>query len=133
MRYLLDSNIVIALMAHHAEATRHLSSLRPGEAGLSSLVLHELMFGAFNSRRIEENLRRLELLSFPMLPFDEQDARAAGEIRAELKRKGTPIGPYDVLIAGQALARDLTLVTANTREFARVPGLKIANWLAEHG
>ena len=63
-----------------------------------------------------------------MLSFDEEDARISGEIRAQLAKKGTPIGPYDVLIAGQALARGLTLVTANTREFSRVEGLRLVDW-----
>ena len=63
-----------------------------------------------------------------MLEFDEDDARCAGEIRDLLRRAGTPIGPYDTLIAGQALARDLTLVTHNTREFSRVSGLRLEDW-----
>ena len=64
------------------------------------------------------------------MAFDPEDARAAAEIRADLKRKGTPIGPYDVLIAGQSLARGLTVVTANLREFERVEGLKVEDWTA---
>jgi tRNA(fMet)-specific endonuclease VapC len=63
-----------------------------------------------------------------VLEFDEEDARHAGEIRAQLASKGTPIGPFDVLIAGQARARELTLVTHNTSEFRRVPGLKVEDW-----
>lgn len=69
-------------------------------------------------------------LKFPVLDFDRDDARQAGVIRAELSTRGMPIGPYDVLIAGQAVARDLTLVTRNTREFSRVPGLRLADWEA---
>jgi tRNA(fMet)-specific endonuclease VapC len=88
------------------------------------------MFGAFNSQRVEANLEKLERLAFPFLPFDEADARAAGEVRAALKRLGTPIGTLDVLIAGQARARDLIVVTANCREFERVEGLAIEDWTA---
>jgi tRNA(fMet)-specific endonuclease VapC len=67
-------------------------------------------------------------LRFPVVEFDHDDARHAGEIRAQLASKGTPIGPYDVLIAGQARARKLTLVTHNSAEFVRVPGLKVEDW-----
>jgi tRNA(fMet)-specific endonuclease VapC len=71
---------------------------------------------------------RVNALQFPVLEFDREDARQASEIRAHLASKGTPIGPYDVLIAGQAKARKLTLVTHNTTEFTRVPGLKVEDW-----
>jgi hypothetical protein len=70
----------------------------------------------------------VDALQFPVLEFDQEDARPAGEIRAHLPSKGMPIGPYDVLIAGQAKARKLTLVTHNTTEFTRVPGLKVEDW-----
>jgi tRNA(fMet)-specific endonuclease VapC len=70
----------------------------------------------------------VDALQFPVLEFDQEDARQAGEVRVNLASKGTPIGPYDVLIAGQAKARKLTLVTHNTTEFQRVPGLKVEDW-----
>ena len=91
----------------------------------------ELYFRAARSARPEENRRRLDLLfeDVERQDFLRQDAEAAGAIRARLQALGTPIGPYDVLIAGQALARGFTLVTGNTREFARVQGLTLANWL----
>ena len=73
-------------------------------------------------------MARVDALQFSVLEFDEEDARQAGQIRAQLASKGTPIGPYDVLIAGQAKARELTLVTHNTSEFQRVPGLKVEDW-----
>jgi tRNA(fMet)-specific endonuclease VapC len=100
------------------------------EFALSAIVQFELFFGAVNGDRREKSLTALEKLRFPVLPFDEEDALRAAEIRAALKSIGTPIGPYDVLIAGQALARDLTLVTRNIREFARVDGLRVENWEA---
>ena len=80
----------------------------------SAVVIHELYYGAFKSQRVEKNVARVDALQFPVLEFDQEDARQAGEIRAHLASKGTPIGPYDVLIAGQAKARNLTLVTHNT-------------------
>lgn len=130
MGYLLDSNIVIALMAGHRAALLRTAAQRPEQVFLSSIVQHELMFGAFNGAHVERNLKRLSMLAFPVLSFESSDALAAGEIRAKLKRAGTPVGPYDLLIAGQALARNLILVTANTREFERVEGLTLENWIA---
>jgi tRNA(fMet)-specific endonuclease VapC len=92
------------------------------------VVLHELYYGAFKSQRVEKNVARVDGLQFPVLEFDQEDARQAGEIRAHLASRRTPIGPYDVLIAGQAKARKLTLVTHNTTEFQRVPSLKVEDW-----
>ena len=95
---------------------------------MPSIVAHELYFGAHKSRHAADNLRRVEALQFEILEFDPEDARRAGEVRAQLALAGTPIGPYDVLIAGQALARSLTLVTHKMREFQRVSGLSVENW-----
>jgi tRNA(fMet)-specific endonuclease VapC len=100
---------------------------------LPAIVLFELRYGAANSSRAEYNARRIDdFLTGPciVLPFDADDAREAGDIRAELERAGTPIGPYDMLIAAQARRRGATLVTANAREFARVPGLRCEDWAA---
>ena len=98
---------------------------------LSSVVLHELWFGVAKSQHIDRNAAILtEFIqgAYPILDFTNGDAEAAGQIWAALKIAGTPIGAYDTLIAGQALARGLTLVTANTREFSRVDGLKLTDW-----
>ena len=98
---------------------------------LSSIVIHELWFGVANSEQIRWNtpvLRKFISQGFVTLDFTDRDAEVAGQIRAALKIAGTPIGAYDTLIAGQALARGLTLVTANTREFSRVDGLQLADW-----
>lgn len=94
-------------------------------------MLFELYFGAQASQRVRHNAEQIEQLDMPILPFDAADARAAAEVRADLKRKGTPIGPYDTLIAGQALARGLIVVTGNRREFERVAGLRVEDWTAE--
>lgn len=131
MRYLLDTNAVIAILKSAtspiaAQIRRH----DPREIVLSSIVTHELYFGAFKSQFPEANLKRLDALRFEVLAFDKEDSIAAGKVRAALQASGTPIGPFDVLIAGHALCRGLTLVTANTREFIRVQGLAVEDWSA---
>ena len=129
--YLLDTNAIIALLTQRSERLlARIRALQPGQIGLSAVVVHELYFGAYKSQKIDFNLetiRRL-LADLVVLELDREDARAAGEIRAALARKGTPIGPYDVLIAGQAVARKLTLVTNNTAEFSRVDTLRLEDW-----
>lgn len=128
MIYLLDSNAIIALMKGHAGFIRRIRQHRPLDFAISSIVAHELFYGAYNSQRATENLARVEALQFGVLEFDREDARQAGQIRALLAARGTPIGPYDVLIAGQAMARGLTLITHNVREFQRIPELKVEDW-----
>lgn len=100
----------------------------PVDFGIPSIAAHELYFGAFRSARPTENLARIGRLRIPIVDFDREDVVEAGRIRAALASAGTPIEPYDVLIAGQAKARDLTLITRNTREFGRVNGLSVQNW-----
>ena len=129
MRYLLDANVVIALLKDTTSATaRRVRRERIGDIAISAVVSHELFYGAFKSRRRIQNVAVIDALQFVVLEFDKEDARQAGEIRALLASEGTPIGPYDVLIAGQAVARDMILVTQNTREFERVPGLRFEDW-----
>ena len=131
MAWLLDTNVVIALVARRSDAlVRRVEAAEPGMLTTSSVVAHELYFGAYRSQKIEFNLETLRLLfaDLIILDLDREDARTAGEIRAGLARQGAPIGPYDVLIAGQAKARGLTLVTNNISEFRRVAGLKIEDW-----
>lgn len=129
MIYLLDSNAVIALLNDPSgPVSSRLRQYQPLDAGLSAIVTHELYFGAFKSSRRQRNLATVDGLRFEVLSFDQEDARHAGEIRAMLSARGTPIGGYDVLIAGQARARKLILVTRNQREFQRVEGLQTENW-----
>jgi tRNA(fMet)-specific endonuclease VapC len=129
MRYLLDTNAVIGLLNNTTSiAARRARRERPGDVAVSAIVAHELFYGAFKSRRVTQNVALIEALQFLTLEFDKEDARQAGQIRAHLASRGTPVGPYDVLIAGQALARDMILVTHNTQEFGRVPGLKLEDW-----
>jgi tRNA(fMet)-specific endonuclease VapC len=121
---------MIAFLRADKQVMRQLRFTGMGAVWLPSIVLHELYFGAHKGTRTTEDLKALDEIRFPILDFDPEDARRAGEIRAYLQRLGTPIGPLDTLIAGQALARDLTLVTRNTREFERVDGLRLENWEA---
>jgi tRNA(fMet)-specific endonuclease VapC len=137
MNVLLDSNVCIALLNERPAQVRRRfeEAVEAGQAVfVPTVVAFKLWFGAHASIRRGLNVARLE--SFlggvtELLPFDDADARAAGEVRANLRTAGNPIGPYDVLIAGQALNRGLTLVTANVREFRRVAGLRWEDWAAE--
>ncbi len=132
MRYLLDSNICIEAINDPGSAVvLRMRKESPDDIKLSVIVWFELSFGACKSARKSDNLARLETFAAPfeLVDFSPDDALTAGEVRAGLERKGQPIGPYDLLIAAQALNRGLTLVTNNEREFKRVPGLKIENWI----
>jgi tRNA(fMet)-specific endonuclease VapC len=132
--YLLDTNACIALINGAPASVR--SRFRKASAGgaqvyISAVVTFELWYGVAKSTRPALNTQRLEtFLSGPVfvLPFDDEDSRIAGSIRASLEISGKPIGAYDLLIAGQALARQLTLVTANVSEFTRVKGLAWQDW-----
>ena len=131
MRYLLDTNAVIAFVGQtSSRLVRRMESTSFDDIGLPSVVVHELAFGAYRSLKVEENLGKLHTLirKMSVLALTIDDAVAAGAIRADLARIGKPIGPYDVLIAGQAKARSLCLVTNNTREFCRIAGLRIEDW-----
>ncbi|POR56095.1 tRNA(fMet)-specific endonuclease VapC [Paraburkholderia eburnea] len=130
MKFLLDTNAVIAILKGDSAVLGRLHEYSPSDFGLPSIVAHELYFGAYKSHRSVENVARVGALQFEIVSFDTEDAQHAGEIRAYLAAAGTPIGPYDALIAGQARARQLVLVTHNVREFARVEGLHIEDWQA---
>ena len=129
MLYLLDTNAVIALLndgkSRLAQRARQHS---PADIGMSAVVSHELFYGAFKSQRVERNVALVDSLQFKVIEFDKEDSRHAGAIRAALGALGSAIGPYDVLIAGQARARGLVLVSHNMREFKRVPELQVEDW-----
>jgi tRNA(fMet)-specific endonuclease VapC len=130
MKFLLDANIVVALLrARSATLDRRVQRHRPLDLAISSIVIHELYYGAFKSARPSHQAARVDNLQFQVLDFDREDARHAGEIRAILSARGMSVGPFDVLIAGQARARNLVLVTHNSREFSRISGLRIEDWL----
>ena len=131
MHYLLDTNAVIGLLNDTGSAlARRARQHPPGDLCISAIVAHELFYGAYKSRQAEHNLALVDSLQLEVLDFDKEDARQAGRVRASLARLGTPIGPYDVLIAGQAIARDLMLVTHNAAEFSRIQDLRIEVWEA---
>ena len=134
MTYLLDTNACIALinkrpLSVRAYMDKELS--RGSEVYISSIVVFELWYGVSKSQRREANTQVLiGFLSGPIqqVVFDNEDARIAGEIRAEMEAAGRPLGDYDLLIAGQALRHKMTLVTANIREFGRIKGLSCQDW-----
>ena len=134
MSYLLDTNVCIALIngASPKVRVRSTQAVRRGAAlATSSIVAHELWYGVAKSGRVAQNANRLTAFlarAVVVLDYSAKDAQAAGEIRAELERQGKRIGEYDTLIAGQAFARNLVLVTANTKEFQRVKGLVVEDW-----
>lgn len=129
-RFLLDTNIWIALARGEQGAKKHLSVLAPSQVTCCSVVRAELMFGARKSQRVNENLEgfRQLLQPFESLPFDDRAAEHYGLIRTLLERAGTPIGANDLLIAAISLSYDCVLVTRNTGEFGRVPGLRLETW-----
>jgi tRNA(fMet)-specific endonuclease VapC len=130
----LDTNAVIAILNDRDSLVRRRIDVAIAQGNtfaLSVVVLFELRYGAAKSARPDRNARRIDdFLAGPIeiLPFEPEDADEAGDIRTALERAGTPIGPYDILIAAQARCRDALLVTANAREFTRVPRLRSEDW-----
>jgi tRNA(fMet)-specific endonuclease VapC len=134
MNYLLDTNICIALLngtSHKVRARFMQAAQLNAKIATSAIVAHELWYGVAKSQQVVRNANALVAFlsrEVAFLDYNERDAQAAGEIRAELERIGQRIGEYDTLIAGQAFSRNLILVTANTREFDRVKGLIVEDW-----
>ena len=133
MRWLLDTNIVIALSKGVPQLRPWLRRCSASDLVLSSVVLAEIEYGIAKSARQAHNRKVFEALlaGFAVLAFDGAAARNCGVVRAALERSGRLIGPNDLLIAAHALSRRLTLVTDNLRKFARVEGLAIENWLQQ--
>jgi tRNA(fMet)-specific endonuclease VapC len=134
VNYLLDTNAVVALLRNKPARVRERyreTQASGGYLAVSSVVLFELWYGVAKSSQVLENTERLRVFlsgDLDLLDFDDEDAQASGQVRAALEKTGTPIGAYDVLIAGQALRRGLTVVTANTSEFSRVTTLSWEDW-----
>lgn len=134
MTYLLDTNACIAVINGKPSSVRvRLGKVLDGGAQIlvSTVVAFELWYGVAKSARPEANTRRLETFfagPVSLLPFEDEDAKTAGRVRAAMEAAGKPIGAYDLLIAGQALRQKLTLVTANAREFGRIKGLLWEDW-----
>ena len=132
MRWMLDTNICIAIIKRQPErAIRKLRGKSIGQVGVSTITLSELTFGAEASAHPDQNLSALHefLLPLEIAPYDEACAFRYGQLRAQLKRMGRPLGALDVLIAAHALALDLVLVTHNTGEFSHASGLRLEDWL----
>lgn len=131
MSYLLDTNVWIAYLSQKPSPVQaKIAAINPAEIWLCDVVKAELYFGAYKSARVPENIARLDSLFTVVrsVPFDHRAAQHFGQLRAHLATAGTPIGPYDLQIASIALTHQLTLVTHNTREFERVPGLRLVDW-----
>lgn len=128
--YLLDTNTLIYFFKDMGNVARTLLSQSPRDIAIPSIALYELEVGIAKSTNPQKRIQQLESLvsRITVLPFAAKEAAVAAEIRAELERLGTPIGPYDTLIAGTALSSNAVLVTRNTKEFSRVKELRIENW-----
>jgi tRNA(fMet)-specific endonuclease VapC len=132
--YLLDTNACIALINNKSPSVRtrlQKALAQDGKVLVSSVVAFELWYGVAKSARPEANARLVETFfagPVSLLAFESEDARVAGRVRASLEAVGKPIGAYDLLIAGQALRHQLTLITANATEFSRVKGLEWEDW-----
>ena len=127
---MLDTNICVYALKQHETVLAHLLSTRRGDVTISVITEAELRTGAAKSRSSRKTARLLDNFLRPLsiVEFSSSDAMAYAKVRARLERSGTPIGPLDMLIAAQAVDRNLTLVTNNEREFGRVPGLRVENW-----
>jgi tRNA(fMet)-specific endonuclease VapC len=133
MKYLFDTNICIGLIRQQPKGLiKQLTSYKPGDIGISTITIAELIHGAQKSSHIEQNMTALDqfLLPLEIADFDQSAAFVYGYIRNYLESKGTVIGSMDMLIAAHALSLDVALVTNNTREFKRVPDLKMEDWMA---
>lgn len=134
MKYLLDTNVCIDLMRHKgALALERIKALHVGDIGISTITLAELQHGVARSHDREKNQAAVLMFSVPLmiLDFDRAAAEVYGDLRAQLETEGQPIGAMDTLIAAHALSLDAVLVTNNTREFDRVVGLQVEDWV--HG
>jgi tRNA(fMet)-specific endonuclease VapC len=130
MRYLLDTNTCIAAMRHNSVVLQHMAAVTPVDCAISTVTAYELFTGVEKCTAPAIELAKVSLLLTTVceIPFDETAAREAAKIRALLESQGCMIGAYDVLLAGHARSAGLTLVTANTGEFNRVPSLTVENW-----
>ena len=132
MNVMLDTNTCIYIIKRHPQSVlQRFSSFRVGEIGISTITLAELEYGAARSVQPKKNREALEefISALEVAVFDQPATEAYGRIRATLEKKGRPIGAMDLLIAAHALSLGVRLVTNNEREFKRVPGLQVENWI----
>lgn len=128
--YVLDTNILIYFFKGMGNVSKKLLSVSPMDIGVPAIVICELEYGIRKSSFPEKRQQQLSELCFliNVLPFGSAEAKLTADMRAKLEKSGTPIGPYDLLIAGTAMSNNAVLVTNNTKEFSRVPNLIIENW-----
>lgn len=131
LKYMLDTDIVIYTIKNKPSVVREAFKAHYGQISISTVTLMELVYGAEKSSNPERNLQDVEGLAarLDVLDYNEYAAVHTGQIRAELAKSGKPIGPYDQMIAGHARSQGLILVTNNVREFKRVPGIRVENWV----
>ncbi|TGK82070.1 type II toxin-antitoxin system VapC family toxin [Leptospira noumeaensis] len=130
--YLIDTNICIYFIKNNPKSVvQKVQSIQPYQIKISSITVAELEYGAVKSQFPERNRMTLIkfLSAFDIIPFTDSDAEVYGYIRSALEKNGKIIGPYDIQIAAQAISRNLILVSNNTKEFTRVPNLKLENWI----
>ena len=130
MTHLLDTQACVSILRGHLGAQARMASHLPSDLGVSMVSVFELFSGVEACRSPGKERARVELFLSPLIliPFDQEAARLAATIRRQLERQGRRIGPYDLLLAGQAISLDLTLVTENQREFSRIPNLRLESW-----
>ena len=128
--YVLDTNTLIYFFKGMGNISTHLLDAAPKDIGIPAIVIYELEVGIAKSTSPDKRKLQLKQLAsiVNILPFGLNEAKAAANLRANLEKKGTPIGPHDVLIAGTAVANAGTLVTHNTQEFSRISGLNLEDW-----
>ncbi|WP_116826844.1 type II toxin-antitoxin system tRNA(fMet)-specific endonuclease VapC [Pseudomonas syringae] len=133
LKYMLDTNICIFTIKNKPTSVREAFNLHHGQLCISAITLMELVYGAEKSLSPERNLAVVEGFTarLEVLPYDSDAAAHTGMIRAELARSGTPIGPYDQMIAGHARSLGLMVITNNQREFRRVEGLRVEDWVSQ--
>lgn len=135
MRFLLDTNTCIYIIKNKPpQVFQKFQTLNISDIGISSITIAELEYGVYKSQHREKNKLALTQFLIPLeiVPFDDKSTLLYGQIRAELERKGTVIGAMDMLIASQAMSLGLTLVTNNIKEFSRIAGLVLENWVEQN-
>jgi tRNA(fMet)-specific endonuclease VapC len=130
MTWLLDTNVCIAAMRGNPQVLRRLRAASPTDCGISTVTFYELFSGVERCSNPAAERQKVETFAAPLhlLPFDHDAAAHTARIRWQLEQRGNRIGPYDLMLGGQALALGVTLVTHNTREFGRIGGLKLEDW-----
>lgn len=131
IKYMLDTDTCIYTIKRKPAHLKRLFNAHIGQLAISAVTWGELIFGAEKSSNVEANIAQIEGFAgrLEILPFGNHEARQFGQLKAELQKKGKPIGPYDMMIAGHARSQGLILVTNNVREFKRVDGLRLENWI----